>query len=275
MAQPGFSRLLFMLPIIIYLCSCSSGTKPIKTRKSAFDVPQINYTVTNRFPHDTFSFTEGLLIHNDQLFESTGSPIEFPQLKSMFGSVDLQTGKIDKKVELNSDVFFGEGIVFLNEKVYQLTYKNQICFVYDAATFKKTRQFSYSNKEGWGLTTDGTYIIMSDGTNVISYRNPSNFEVVKTLQVSANNYAIDYLNELEYIKGFIYANVWPTDLIVKIDPANGNVAGKIDLAPLHGTASIKYSGSYETNGIAYDSISDKIYVTGKMWPEIYQIDFVH
>ncbi len=270
-----FSRFLLLLFITTFHYSCSNSANPVKTRKKPLDIPEISYTINNHFPHDIASFTEGLLFHNNQLFESTGSPIEFPQTKSVIGIVDLQNGKINKKVELDRIKYFGEGIVFLNDKLYQLTYRNQICFVYDADTYKKIRQFKYQNKEGWGLTTDGTYIIMSDGTNVISYRDPVSFDVVKVLNISANNYAIDYINELEYINGYIYANVWPSNIIVKIDPNNAKVVGKIDLTALRDLALIKNPNSYETNGIAYDSVSDKIYVTGKMWPEIYQIDFVH
>ncbi len=269
----NFVMLLFLFATLSL--GCSSNTSKAKTRKRAFDVPNINYTIVNHFPHDIVSFTEGLLFHGNELYESTGSPIEFPQTKSVIGIVSLETGIIDKKVELDRNKYFGEGIVFLNNRLYQLTYKNQICFVYDANTFKKLRSFSYQNKEGWGLTTDGTYLIMSDGTNVISFRDPSTFNVVKQLNVSANSYAIDYLNELEFINGYIYANVWPSNVIVKVDTANGKVVGKIDLTQLRNLALIKNPSSYETNGIAYDSILDKVYVTGKMWPEIFQIDFVH
>lgn len=266
---------LFFLLAFVYLVSCHNTPTPSEKVKTVDDVPLINYSIVNRLPHDTNSFTEGLLIHDNRLFESTGSPSELPQTKSVFGALGPKTGKIEAKVELDRNIYFGEGIVFLNNKVYQLTYKNQVCFVYDAKTFKKLAQFSYPNTEGWGLTTDGTYIIMSDGTYNLSYIEPEHFKVVKTLQVSANNLAIDNLNELEYIKGFIYANVWTTNKIVKIDPANGHVVGKIDLTPLKEEALTKYAHSSETNGIAYDSIANKVYVTGKLWPEIYEIDFTH
>jgi glutamine cyclotransferase len=268
-----FALLLFLVAILSY--GCSNNTSKVKIRKKALDIPQINFTIVNHYPHDIVSFTEGLLFHDNKLFESTGSPIEFPQAKSVVGFVSLETGIIDKKIELDKNKYFGEGIVFLNNKLYQLTYKNQVCFVYDAKTFKKQKSYSYQNKEGWGLTTDGTHIIMSDGTNVISFRDSSNFDVVRQLAVSSNNYAIDYLNELEFINGYIYANVWPSNIIVKINPTSGKVVGKIDLTLLRDLALVKNSNSYETNGIAYDSILDKIYVTGKMWADIYQIDFVH
>lgn len=247
----------------------SSEIKTVKT------VPQINYSVINKYPHDVNSFTEGLLFHNNQLFESTGSPSQFPQTTSIFGIVDLKTGKIDKKAELDKAIYFGEGIVILNDKICQVTYTNQTGFTYDAKTYKKTGQFSYQNKEGWGLTTDGTNILMSDGTNNITYLNPVDFKLVKTLAVSENGYALDNLNELEYINGFIYANVWMTHTIVKINPANGEVVGKIDLTELFYQAQELNPNSAETNGIAYDAANDKILVTGKMWPSLFEIKFEH
>lgn len=264
-------HLLYIFLVIASLTGCINNPQVKKKRKSAHDLPQINYIVIQEFPHSTSSFTEGLLIYENELYESTGSPADLPQAKSVFGILDLQTGDIDIKQELNRKQYFGEGIVFLNDRIYQLTYRKQTCFVYDAKSFEKIGMFKYSNKEGWGLTTDGEHIIMSDGTNILSFRDPSNFEIIKTIQVSANNHVIEYLNELEYIKGYIYANVWPTNFIIKIDSEDGRVLAKIDLTPLREIAIAKNPNSYETNGIAYDSLSDDIYVTGKMWPEIYQI----
>jgi glutamine cyclotransferase len=238
-------------------------------------VPDIHFTIAETFPHDTLSFTEGFLFHDGVLFESTGSPDNIPYTRSVFGPVDLSTGKIDKKAELDRSTYFGEGIVFVDGKILQLTYKNQLGFIYDAKTYKRIGQFNYQNKEGWGLTTDGKNIIMSDGTSTLTYLDPMTLKVVKTLNVSENGYAADYLNELEWIKGFIYANVWTTNKIVKIDPATGKVIGKLDCISLLHEARIKYSNATELNGIAYDPASDKIYVTGKLWPSIYRIEFPH
>ena len=226
-------------------------------------------------PHDTTSFTEGLLVHDRQLFESTGSPVDQLQTKSVFGSIDPKTGKINAKAELDKHKYFGEGIAFFKDKIYQLTYKNQVGFIYDAKTYKQLGQFSFQNKEGWGMTTDGTHIIMSDGTNVLTYLDPANLKVIKTINVSNGGYAEDFLNELEYIHGYIYANIWTKNYIVKIDPGDGKVVGLLDLSSLTAEAKNNHSNSEVMNGIAYDSISDKIYVTGKLWPTIYQIDFPH
>jgi glutamine cyclotransferase len=237
-------------------------------------VPTIEYTLAGSLPHDTNAFTEGLLFYNDQLFESTGSPENLPMTKSVFGPVDAKTGKISAKAELDKQ-YFGEGIVFLKDKVYQLTYKNQIGFIYDARTFKQLGRFSFANEEGWGLTTDGISIIMSDGTNVLTYLDATTLKPVKTINVSNAGYAEDYLNELEYINGFIYANVWTKNYIVKIDPASGEIVGILDLSVLLDKAKSKYHDSNVTNGIAYDATTDKIYVTGKLWPDIYEITFKH
>lgn len=274
-------KLAFPFAFILFIIACNPE-KPIEKNSKTIEqampskiVETINFSVVNKYPHDVNSFTEGFLFHDNKLFESTGSPENIPQTKSLFGSVDLATGKIDVKAELDKRFYFGEGIVFINDKVCQLTYTNQTGFVYDAKTFKKMNQFTYANKEGWGMTTDGKSIIMSDGTNELTYLNPNDFSVIKKMAVTQNNYALDYLNELEYINGFIYANVWMTHYIVKIDPATGEVLGQMDLTDLFNQARQINPYSAETNGIAYDSVSDKILVTGKMWPTIYQIDFKH
>lgn len=262
--------------VILFFVSCDSPKKEESNTNSQDNTPKtpvINYTVVGTLPHDSTSFTEGLLIHNGQLFESTGATENLPQTKSLFGSVDLKTGKINVKAELDRTKYFGEGICFLNNKVFQLTYKNQTAFVYDAKTFKPKGQFSYLSKEGWGLTTDGRSLIMSDGTNNLTFLNPETYQITKTISVSENNFAVDYLNELEYINGFIYANVYTTHHIVKINPETGNVVAMLDLEDLFLEAQKRYRFSLETNGIAYDSIQRKVFVTGKMWPFIYEIKF--
>ncbi|MDX2172431.1 MAG: glutaminyl-peptide cyclotransferase [Bacteroidota bacterium] len=269
----------FSIFVVLFFVSCDSPTiegPEDKTHDKVDNTPKtpiINYSIVNTLPHDSTSFTEGFLINEGQLFESTGAPENLPQTKSLFGSVDLKTGKINVKAELDRNKYFGEGICFLNNKVFQLTYKNQIAFVYDAKTFKPKGQFNYLSKEGWGLTTDGKSIIMSDGTNNLTYLNPETYQITKTLSVSENNFAVDGLNELEYIKGFIYANIYTTHYIVKINPETGNVVARIDIEDLFLSAQKRYPYALETNGIAYDSIQNKIYVTGKMWPCIYEIKF--
>lgn len=263
---------------IALLFSCNNptpgGNTPVVTTPP---VPTINYSVTAYLPHDTNSFTEGLLVHNSQLFEATGhSPEnEWPQTRSLFGVVDMKTGKIDVKAEIDKTKYFGEGIVFFNNRLYQLTLSPKVGFVYDTAGFKKLSEFTFPGKEGWGLTTDGKNLIMSDGTGALYFLDPATLQTVKGLNVTNNGVAADSLNELEYINGYIYANVWLTDNIIKIDPATGNVVGVLELGSLAAEAKNKYPGSLEMNGIAYDAKSDKIYITGKMWPTIYQVQFAH
>lgn len=261
--------------MLLFACA-SEPKKPEEPREPEKpSVPAISYTIGDIFPHDTLAFTEGLFFHEGRLFESTGSPDDLPQTRSLFGITDLKTGRIDVKDELDRNTYFGEGIVIFGDKLYQLTYTNQKGFIYDARSFKKLGEFTYANKEGWGLTTDGRHLIMSDGTHVLTYLDPATLKPVKTLTVTENGYASDYLNELEYIKGFIYANVWTTHSIVKIDPASGRIVGKLFMAPIVEEVRHIYSGAKEMNGIAYDSLTDKIYITGKMWPRIYALQVAH
>jgi glutamine cyclotransferase len=274
-----YKRLSVLIIVGIFISCETDKPKDIKkvdtsTIVEVPETPIISYTLVNTYPHDINAFTEGFLFHEGRLFESTGAPENLPQTKSLFGIVDLKNGKIDTKVEIDKSIYFGEGISILNNKIYQLTYKNQTAFVYDAKTYKPLGKYSYQNREGWGLTNDGKNLIMSDGSNYLTYFD-QNFNVTKTLDVSENGYTVDYLNELEYINGFIYANIYQSHEIVKIDPSTGNVVGKLDLTSLFQTSKTKDINSLETNGIAYDSISDKILVTGKMWPSMYEIKFQH
>lgn len=236
-------------------------------------VPVISHYVTNNFPHDTSLFTEGFLFHAGRLVESTGAPLELTNTRSLIGIQNLKTGMLDIKVVLDKAKYFGEGIAILKGKLYQLTYKNQLGFIYDATTFKKISEFKYSNLEGWGLTTDDRSLIMSDGTDHLTYISPNTMSPLKTISVTENGQSLTQLNELEFIKGYIYANVYGTNFIVKIDPSNGDVVGKLDLTKVAVTEKNMNSGAAEMNGIAYDPIADKVYITGKLWAHIYEIDF--
>jgi len=268
-------QFIILTLIIIYSCHSNSKSGGENISESIPTVPLINYSVSHYYPHDTTLFTEGFLFHNGRLFESTGSPDDIPQAKSTIGITNLTTGTFEKKIELDKTKYFGEGIVFLDNKLYQLTYKNQEGFIYNAETFKRTGEFKYSNLEGWSLTTDGKDIIMSDGTSNLTFINPRNLKPNRILEITANGMPQDSLNELEYINGFIYANVWMSNFIVKINPTNGKVVGKLDLSSLTFEARNKNPRADVLNGIAYDSTTNKIYVTGKMWANIYQIDFSH
>lgn len=259
-----FIMLLYLLPIC-------NGCKNVSTTEMT--IPVIDYACINSYPHDITSFTEGFLINNGSLFESTGSFKDLPQTKSLFGIVDLKTGNIDAKAEIDKVKYCGEGITFLNGKVFQLTYTTKVGFIYDAISFKKLKEFTIPGDEGWGLTTDGNSLIMSDGTNILTYLDAETFQVIKKISVTAKRYRTNTLklNELEYIKGFVFANIWPTSTIVKIDLTNGEVIGKMELDSLLHDASKIQKQLDVMNGIAYDSISDRIFVTGKFWPKIYEI----
>jgi len=271
-----FMMKALMIIALAFLFSCNNHTSDsTQSTSPGTDAPaELGFTVLHVLPHDTASFTEGLLVHDGQLYESTGHPPgDESNTRSLFGTVDAKTGKIQPKAEIDRNKYFGEGIVFLNGKVYQLTLSTKIGFIYDAKTFKKIGEFTFPMNEGWGMTTDGTYLIMTDGTSNISYLDPNNFKLIKILGVNNNNGFIGNLNELEYIDGFIYANQYQTNNILKIDPASGKIVAKANFDAIKNEALNKYPGSIDMNGIAYDSATKKIYVTGKMWPNIYEIKF--
>ena len=261
---------IFLIAFSLFGCN-GSNNNSVNNSPINKPIPIIDFVYIKSYPHDTTAFTEGFLIHNGKLYESTGATIDLPQTKSLFGIVDLTTGKIEPKVVLDRSKYFGEGITFLNGKVFQLTYKTKIGFVYDATNFKKIKEFTFPSEEGWGLTTDGINLIMSDGTYELTFLNPITLQTVKKISVTENGYAKDYLNELEYIKGYIFANIWKTNTIVKIDPVDGKVVGKLDLSSLAYEAKNIYLRSLEMNGIAYDSVKNRIFVTGKLWPKIYEL----
>lgn len=272
------NKLIHFLLILSLLASCNNSSRndASATAEGAPDntPPLINYTVMKALPHDTTSFTEGFLFHDGQLYESTGTEPDMPpSRRSLFGTVDLATGRINPKVEIDRQKFFGEGIVFLDGKVYQLTYKTKVGFIYDAKTFKKLGEFTFPTEEGWGMTTDGVHLIMSDGTSNISYLDPATFRLVKVLGVTDNNGPVSNINELELIKGYLYANQWQTNYILKIDTASGKVVGKMNLDSIVAEEKNKFPGLDVLNGIAYDSTSGKVYVTGKLWPNIFEIKF--
>jgi glutamine cyclotransferase len=233
--------------------------------------PAIQYAVVNKFPHDTSYFTEGLEFYKGQLLESSGGNADESPYPSEFGIADLKTGKVTTKVQLDKTKYFGEGITVFNDKIYQLTWTSQMGFVYDANTFKKIKEFKIPAKEGWGLTHDSANLIMSDGSSNLYYLAPDSLKLLKILGVSDNNGPVPNINELEYINGYIYANQWETPYILKIDPATGKIIGRLNLETLQKEASSLRPGADVLNGIAFDSANNKILVTGKRWPYIYEI----
>ena len=221
----------------------------------------IPFELKTRWKHDTEAWTQGLLIHEGKLFESTG------QKQSYIGIVDIKTGKPDKKVVLD-DAYFGEGIAILNNKLYQLTWQNRVGFVYDLDTFERVDEFKYET-EGWGLTHDNHHLIMSDGTEKLIYLDTTTFKPVKMLRVKDQNGYVTKLNELEYMEGFILANQWETNRILKIDPQTGDVTGFLDLTPLAQEAKLDNPRADVLNGIAYHPTTKLLIVTGKFWPSAY------
>jgi glutaminyl-peptide cyclotransferase len=271
-------KLIAFTLCVMILCLASCGPErneppPQPPAPPARTTPVMHYSVVKKYPHDVTAFTEGFLFHDGVLYESTGAPEHLAQTRSSFGIVDLNTGKLQIKAELDKNVYFGEGIVILNDKIYQVTWRNQTGFIYDLKSFRKLGQFSYVNKEGWGLTTDGKHLIMSDGTFNLTWLDPSNFTVARTLAVTKEGFAVDHVNELELIDGFIYANIWMTNFIIKIDPATGEVLAQADLTDLFNECRAAYPQLGEMNGIAYNHATKQIFVTGKMWPFMYEIKF--
>jgi len=223
------------------------------------------YKVLKNYPHSKEDYTQGLEFYGNDLYEGTGD-----YGKSGLYKKQLESGKANKSIKL-ADKYFGEGITILNDKIYQLTYKTQIGFVYRLSDFACIDSFQYSSAEGWGLTNDGTNLIMSDGTNVLTWLNPNDFSIIKTLQVANNKGIINNLNELEYVDGMIYANIYTTDVIVKIDATTGKVLSEINLAGLLNM--YKDNDRVDVlNGIAVKD--NRFYVTGKLWPRLFEIQLV-
>ncbi len=235
----------------------------IKSKKMPI---QYTYKIIKRYPHDENSYTQGLIYHNGVMYEGSGQYGE-----SMLRMYKLENGEIIQSYSLPNNVF-GEGIAIYNNKIYQLTWQSHIAYEFDLNTFKLIRTFDF-NTEGWGLTTYDNHLILSDGTNILYFINPENFTEVKRIEVYDNIGPVNNLNELELIEGKIYANVYQTNYIVIIDPETGFVEAKIDLTHILDKTKLKREPDV-LNGIAYDNKQKRIFVTGKYWPEIYEIQLI-
>jgi glutamine cyclotransferase len=248
--------------------SSAAGVNGLKGSGSPSQVvpaatPTYSYNVVNTWPHDSNAFTQGLIFLNGALLESTGL-----NGQSSLRKVDLNTGKVLKQVTVPIQ-YFAEGMTVLGGKIFQLTWQNHKGFVYDLETFQLEKEFAYDG-EGWGLTTDGQSLILSDGTARIRFLDPATFKVIRTINVLDRGNPINHLNELEYVKGEIYANVWGTNFVVRIDPATGRVLGVINLTGL--LAPQDYTQETDVlNGIAYDATGDRLFVTGKRWPKLFEV----
>lgn len=248
---------------LLALVAFSCGEKKA-AETTTVDPLNLSYSVISTLPHATDAFTEGLTIHNNKLYESTGQ-----NGKSWVAEVDVASGAHDKKIILDNR-YFGEGMTILNNKLYYLTWQTKVGFIYDASTFKQIGEFNFDT-EGWGLTHDNTHLIMSAGTDKLYFLDTATMKVARTLPVKDGNTAIKNLNELEYVNGYIFANVYETPTIIKIDPANGKVVGRLDLSPQVEEIRRISTNALELNGIAYDKNSNALLITGKHWPRSYLI----
>lgn len=242
---------------ILFLCGASA-----EVRVQALSAPAGAFRVIAEFPHDPAAFTQGLVFHGGYLYESTGL-----NGASSLRQVELKSGKVLKIVRL-APRYFGEGIAILRGRIFQLTWRSKTGFVYDLKSFRQVDAFSYDT-EGWGLTTDGSSLIMSDGTDTLRYLKPGTFETVKVLKVKDGGRPVYLLNELEFVKGEIFANVLGSDFIACISPETGSVKRWIDLRQLRSRFNSKTAEVL--NGIAYDSKSGRLFVTGKNWPVLFEI----
>lgn len=247
-----------LLICIVTVSFVSAGSK-----QAANEVTQYVIDTKTAYKHSLSAYTQGLFFHNGSLYESTGQYGE-----STFRRVDLNTGKVEKSISFPKQ-YFGEGSCVFDGVVYVLTWQEEICFVYDIVTFEKVAEFRYRG-EGWGLTTDGKSLIMSNGTATLSFRDPYTFIEQKSIEVKMGGRPVHFLNELEYINGDIWANVYGLDRILIIDSETGNVKGRIDCAgllePQYKTRNIDV-----LNGIAYNPADGSVYLTGKFWPVIYKV----
>lgn len=234
--------------------------------KAGSVVPVYGYKVVNAYPHDKRAFTQGLVFEGGFLYEGTGL-----EGRSTLRKVELETGKIVKGRKL-ADEYFGEGITIYGNKIIQLTLRAGVGLVYDKESFELVGQFNYPT-EGWGTTHDGKSLIRSDGTSTLYFLNPETFEQTGRIEVADSDGPVRGLNELEYVQGQIYANVWRTDRIARIDPKTGRVTGWIDLAGLLGTEARGQLVDV-LNGIAYDADNGRLFVTGKLWPKVFEIELV-
>ena len=248
-------------------CACSPSTQ-------ASGVPHYGYTVVHTYPHDRTAFTEGLIYRDGVLYEATGL-----EDQSSLRKVDLETGKVLQKKDLPGE-YFGEGIIIWKDRIYQMTYKNELGFIFDLATFEKKGEFHYPG-QGWSFTTDGKQIYM-DGSRAVNadasdpelrILEPETMKEIGVIHVTDEGQPVKNLNELEWVKGEIFANIWETERIARIDPKTGKVVGWIDLTGLLGPQD-RDARTDVMNGIAYDAKGDRLFVTGKNWPKLFEIKLV-
>lgn len=253
-----------LLPLLLWSCQGSDSGNGAETPTNP--APGIlNYSQVASYPHDTSSYTQGLQIYKGRLFEGTGQ-----YGSSVLLEADLSTGKRKQSISLDKQ-YFGEGVTILNDTIYQLTWREHTVFVY-TLDLKKIREYKI-DKDGWGLTNNEKELILSNGSGDLFFYDPHGMKLVRTQLVTEAGSPSYNLNELEYIDGYVYANQYTTPYIFKIDPATGEIVAKADITRLWEQAKQIYPDAEVPNGIAYDNVGKKIYVTGKWWPQLYEIRF--
>ncbi len=246
--------------------SCQSGAITNRTNRNPPEreiVRTSGYEIVHVWPHDPDAYTQGLVFDDGKLLESTGQVGH-----SSLRRAEMETGRVLQKVDVPSP-YFAEGITLLKGKIYQLTWQHQLGFIYDAWTFEEIGKFKYQG-EGWGLANDRQSLILSDGSNRLRFLDPDNFQVRKTIAVFDGSTPVYEINELEYVQGEIYANIWHADRIARIDPQTGRVVGWVDLTGLLSRSEV-HDEEAVLNGIAYDETSGRLFVTGKLWPKLFEI----
>lgn len=259
-----YHRRTLLMPFL--LLNFISWVLAVPLFAAARAIPVESYRIVHVYPHDATAFTQGLVFVNGMLYESTGQ-----RGQSTLRMVDLASGRVLQQHDLAAK-YFGEGLTDWQSHLIQLTWQSHLGFVYDTFSFRTVRTFTYP-WEGWGLTHDSRHLILSDGTSVLHLLDPSTFKPVGKIQVTADGQPLMNLNELEYIHGEIYANIWETNRIARISPATGKVIEWIDLSGLR-PPSVQQNDNAVLNGIAYDSQHDRLYVTGKLWPNLYEIKLI-
>jgi len=257
---------------LVILAACNGNDKEVEDIDiKVKPIPVIAYTVMAEYPHDTSAYTQGLQFHNGKLYESTGD-----YNNSSLRITDYKTGKVEKMHMVGKDSIFGEGITILKNKLYQLTWEDNIVYVYDVNNIDKPISTFKWPYQGWGITNNGTDLIISDGTAKLYFVNPDDFRLKSTIGVTENGSSVPMLNELEYVDGFVFANVYLKDIIVKIDPSSGFVVGKMDFTDMKTkffADKIVPDRTDVLNGIAYDSATKKFLITGKRWPKMFELKF--
>jgi len=273
----GVGLVLMVLLTGLMMCCTEPGSDEAQPTPTATLTPELtptptptiawyDYQIVNIYPHDPEAFTEGLVYHEGYLYESTGL-----YGVSELRKVELETGEIVQSRELAPD-YFGEGLTLFDDQLFQLTYLEETCFSYALESFEQLQNFGFTG-EGWGLTHDGTNLIMTDGSSYLTFRDPVTFAVIRQLQVMRGDHTQNHINELEFINGLIFANIWLTDRIAVIDPNDGRITGLIDLTGLLDV--IDYSQYVDVlNGIAWDPTLERLFVTGKWWPALFEITLV-